>query len=381
MTSCAKEQYSDEQVYFEPDQSEVTPIDDRKWIEASQFSQTGDGVWVSEKVESAFPYDELIYSWQISLAEDEAFEIYLNSIFPDGYESGWQFAGYWGDYKGPTDRSNPSFDRGTIYIDQLITKDKGDGEKYKATEYQFKVVSTGKKILSKLPDVRVITTNNNPSNELAGNFMRVYPMIELPQKVLDLPLRKQVSSDGERMKDTCQTASMATALEYLGDYRKNEDLFEYIYDEAYDYPGVWPRVTGVAAQLGYTSYVDRFRDWRAVEFAIADNKMILASIKMPVEGDYLSPPYPDIGGHIIVINGLTKDGRVLVTDSALGKDGTGYRCQWLIEDLEKIWMKNKGGVALVVEPKTESNLPVIENIEPFPREIPKESRHFQLTQN
>jgi hypothetical protein len=86
---------------------------------------------------------------------------------------------------------------------------------------------------------------------------------------------------------------------------------------------------------------------------------------MPGDGKYTDPPYKKMTGHILVLNGVTDDGRVIVTDSALAKSGRGYRCQWLIQDFEKVWMKNKGGIGLVICPLDTSIIKEIEEIPPF----------------
>jgi hypothetical protein len=98
---------------------------------------------------------------------------------------------------------------------------------------------------------------------------------------------------------------------------------------------------------------------------VAENKVILCSITMP-PGNYKAPPYPKMGGHIVALNGVTDDGRVVVTDSALWKDNRGYCLQWYTEDFEKIWMKNKGGVGLVICPPAQARMKLIQNLPPFP---------------
>ena len=54
------------------------------------------------------------------------------------------------------------------------------------------------------------------------------------------------------------------------------------------------------------------------------------------KGECESPPYPSMGNHILALCGVTDDGRVVVTDSFLGKSGTGYLCQWLQSDFETV---------------------------------------------
>ena len=98
---------------------------------------------------------------------------------------------------------------------------------------------------------------------------------------------------------------------------------------------------------------------------MAENQVILGSIKMP-PGNYKAPPYPQIGGHIVALNGVTDDGRVIVTDSALWKDNRGWRLQWYKEDFEKVWMKTKGGVGMVICPPATAPVKRVPDLPPFP---------------
>ena len=62
--------------------------------------------------------------------------------------------------------------------------------------------------------------------------------------------------------------------------------------------------------------------------------------------------------------------RVVVTDSALGKSGVGYLCQWLQRDFERIWMQNKGGVAMVIEPPDQATAKRVQDLPSFPHDRP-----------
>jgi hypothetical protein len=84
-----------------------------------------------------------------------------------------------------------------------------------------------------------------------------------------------------------------------------------------------------------------------------------------------------MGNHIVSLCGLTADGRVLVTDSALGKSGAGHLCQWLQSDFAIVWMQTKGGVALVICPPRGSSEHHVASVAPFPKDrlFPKGDDH------
>jgi hypothetical protein len=95
---------------------------------------------------------------------------------------------------------------------------------------------------------------------------------------------------------------------------------------------------------------------------------------MPKNDQYIAPPYGSIGGHIVALNGVTDDGRVVVTDSTsvVGKDG--YLEQWRREDFEKIWMRNKGGVGMVISTPSET----VKNLRRTPAERVKRLDEWQV---
>ncbi len=338
---------------------EVKPVDFRSEMPADQFRKSADGEWLSKEIAAEFPFDELIYSWKAKLSEQQGFRLYLKVGFDKSQESPWLYAGFWGARKNPVEgRQEPTFDRGAIAMDQLLLKTK-------AKTWQFKVVDDGTKPLEVLPSLTVVITDNKPAPELSKRYSETYPDVNKNTLLLDIPLRRQVDSKGAPTLGRCQSAALASALEYYGKPLPLEDIIAWTHDPEYDFPGIWPRTIGAAAQFDFDAYIDRFRDWDRVRATLAQNKVILCSIKMP-EGEYIAPPYPNIGGHIVALNGLTDDGRVVVTDSALGKSAKGYRCQWVRQDFEKVWWKTKGGVGMVICPPPGATQHLVTDLPVFP---------------
>ena len=252
--------------------------------------------------------------------------------------------------------------------------------KTNATSFRFKVVAAGAELLAVPPALTVITTDNHPRAESTvrqGRRTDEYVATNDPNdlrlrgRVLDVPLRRQFDSRGQRLIDRCQSAALASAMEYFGKSVPLEEIVRHTYDPEYEYPGVWPRVLGAAQEFGFDAYIERFRDWATVRQALAENKVILCSMRMK-EGDCQSPPYRSMGNHIVALCGVTDDGRVIVTDSFLGKSGHGHLCQWLQSDFETVWMRTKGGIAMVICPpagaalRSANNLPNFPSVRTFP---------------
>ena len=347
--------------------AKITSIDARHMIVPDDLSTTDGRTWTSPAVAPEFPFDELIYYWKARLPHDEAFRLYLQVGFGPGDVSPWLYAGFWGDVKLESDRKAPVFDRGRLEQDQLLLKQK-------ASSYRFQVVSEGRKALSVLPTIGVITTDTTPTAEMAVRYARKPVAVTRgTTTILDIPLRPQVDADGNRLPDRCQSAALAAALQYFGKAVPLEYIIVHTTDPEYRAFGIWPRTVNAAVELGFDAYIDRFRDWDAVRATVAQNKVILCSITMPENDTYIAPPYKRMSGHIVALNGVTDDGRVVVTDSALTTNSQGMDLQWLAPDFEKIWMRNKGGVGMVICPPEGATAKLLPDLPPFPRAIGRET--------
>lgn len=336
------------------------PLDDRQQLAPEAFAPTGPNTWETDWQTPRFPFDELIYHWFARPERDEGFRLYLQVRFAPGDESPWLYAGYWGRVPLVAERKTPRFDRGSLEMDQLLLKTRAEA-------WRFRVVSEGKRPLSARPALGVITTDNNPSPELAAAFARsAAPDAKPFTGILHLPHRKQQDTGGNRLKDRCQSAALATAMQYYGTTIPLEQIIALITDPEYRHFGIWPRTLGAAHEFGFDAYLDRFRTWDDVRRTVAQNKVILCSIRMPKNDNYIAPPYASIGGHIVALNGVTDDGRVVVTDSTSTVGDDGYLLQWLIPDFEKIWMRNKGGVGMVICPPAGARMELVTDLPPFP---------------
>ena len=58
-------------------------IDTRDEIADTEFVADGDGSWISLWHNARFPFDELIYSWQIQIPEKQGFRLYLQVTLND----------------------------------------------------------------------------------------------------------------------------------------------------------------------------------------------------------------------------------------------------------------------------------------------------------
>lgn len=333
------------------------------------FCPAGDKVWETAWSAAETPFDELIYYWNIRLEREEGFRLWLQVRLADGVESPWMYAGFWGRVSPAAERPDPiRFDGGVLEQDHLKLSRPG-------VAWRFRVTDEGRRPLSGRPVLGVIATSYGVEPEAAaGAEEKPAAAAEAGEVILDLPMRHQTGVCGERIKSRCQSAALATAMEYFGQRVPLEQIIAFTTDPEYRTYGIWPRTINAAYEFGFEAYLDRFRDWDQVRRTVAENKVILCSMVMPEGDDYVAPPYGSITGHIVALNGLTDDGRVIVTDSCAAVGDDGYRLQWLIQDFEKVWIRNKGGVGMVICPPPGAERRGIADLPPFPERRPKTER-------
>lgn len=341
----------------------TSPTLDRTYhINADEWRREDTRSWLSPEIHPAFPFDEMIYWWKVRIPRDEGFRLFVQVTFADKKTSPWLYAGYWGTVSYVAKREIPQFDRGKLDYDQLLLTSS-------AVSLRFKLLDDGKKRLSVKPELGLIVTANKPDKKLLSEFGESAKPSNAPQIIHDVPLRLQRDTAGNKLIDRCQSAALASALQYFGTTVPLELIICWTTDPEYESFGIWPRTIGAGIEHGFEAYLDRFRHWDKVRDTVAQNKIILCSITMPKDDSYLAPPYERMSGHIVALCGVTDDNRVVVVDSALDKDNRGYLVQWLLPDFEKIWMRNKGGVGMVICPPKGFHPKLVRELPPFPRAV------------
>ncbi|MFM1770378.1 MAG: hypothetical protein RJA22_2907 [Verrucomicrobiota bacterium] len=334
------------------------PADWRHRLSAAAFRPTGPQEWTSHEVRAPWAFDELIYAWQLARTGD-TFRVHLQVVFGPGEESAWLYAGSWGALPDPSaKRAVPRFDRGVLDMDWLKLTTPARG-------VRFRIVGEGGQPPAIPPGINLVATDNRAQGPRRSQPAMAATAAAAPARVLDVPLRRQLDSQGRRLIDKCQSAALASAMEYFGKPVPLEDIVRHTFDPEYQYPGIWPRVLAAAQEFGFASYLDRFRTWPEVRQALAENKILLCSMRLR-PGEAEAPPYPSMGNHIVALCGVTDDGRVVVTDSFLGRNGLGYLCQWRQADFEKAWMRAKGGIAMVICPPPGAAVKEVRQLPPFP---------------
>lgn len=165
----------------------------------------------------------------------------------------------------------------------------------------------------------------------------------------------------------CSPTSVAMVLRYFktgpapADYSWSTftDSFvdhaaRYTYDYRYDAAGNWPFNTAYAGRYGLDAFVTRLNDLRDAEAFIKTGIPVVAAVKY-AKGALTGSAVASSAGHLLVVVGFTKAGKVIVNDPAASSTST-VRRVYDRAQFEKAWLGGSGGVSYVIRP-TSTALP------------------------
>jgi len=119
-----------------------------------------------------------------------------------------------------------------------------------------------------------------------------------------------------------------------------------LYDSEHDIYGNWGRAVQGAYTFGVPGWLERIATWEEVAAHLDAGRRLVISLRAEA-GELRGAPYERTGGHLVVLWGLTGDGRALVNDPAAEHASSVPRA-YACADLERCWM-GVGGVTYVFE--------------------------------
>lgn len=159
----------------------------------------------------------------------------------------------------------------------------------------------------------------------------------------------------------CSPTSVSMVLRYFrtgpkaADYSwsKYADSFvdyaaRYTYDYRYDAAGNWPFNTAYTGRFGLDAFVTRLANLRDAEAFIKKGIPVVASVRY-AKGALTGSAVASSNGHLLVIVGVLKDGRVVVNDPAASSNSTVRRI-YNRAQFEKAWLGGSGGVSYIIHP-------------------------------
>jgi Peptidase_C39 like family len=116
----------------------------------------------------------------------------------------------------------------------------------------------------------------------------------------------------------------------------------------YDGAGDWPFNTAYAGRFGLDAFVTRLRSLREAELFIDKGIPLVASISFG-PGELDGAPIGSTSGHLLVIRGFTRAGKVIVNDPAAATAAR-VRRVYRRDQFENAWVDATGGVVYVIHP-------------------------------
>ncbi|MCC6358382.1 MAG: C39 family peptidase [Phycisphaerales bacterium] len=311
----------------------------------------GEAVYESPVIETEGKFNELVLSWNVATPSGAGFCVEARvGRRADGFWSPWLYFGDWGA-PPPSPEKCVKFAEGSINVDYFVSEQRFDRLQYRV---RAAGIGSGSLLLDRLA-ICASDTSGLPDSWRPPPPVDLRPRPDAArwQRRLDVPWRSQKTEKPEIAGRICSPTSVSMVLEYRGIRRSTADVAAACFDPAHDIYGNWPRNVQAAYDLGAPGYLARFSDWDAVRRLIAAGQPLIISIRVPAEGDLPGAPYKTTDGHLLVLVGFDGAGSAEVNDPA-AVDATSGQVRYRMCDLEKVWMKNTGGLAYVIQPPNKS---------------------------
>ncbi|MGE5588874.1 MAG: peptidase C39 family protein [Clostridia bacterium] len=298
------------------------------------------GTVTSRPLRTAFAFNNVVPSWNITAPEGTGAVIEVRAGFDDSRWTSWYEIARWGKLRSPGAPGLKKDASGFVNEDTLELSSKAS-----VLQYRITLVSENR---DATPVLRLValcyadTTNEAavpafapPSDPAQAPWVRDLPV----------PFRSQRSEGPSIAGRICSPTCVAMALEYHGVSVPTGTVAAQAYDSLNSIYGNWPFNTAAAALYGFEAYVTRFPGFEPVQAEIAAGRPVIISIRFG-PGQLKGGPLTSTSGHLILVRGFTKDGDVIVNDPAGRTEAEGH-VVYKREELLRAW---RNGVAYIIRP-------------------------------
>lgn len=300
----------------------------------------------SPAVETDFDFNEILLSWNCFCDSSSGFYIAV-SVSSDGK--------YWNNFSYQTWGNLPEdFDslkmflpsekiEGVGWLDVDIIRLYAPMRFYKFTFVCFVDES------NQFAIERFSVCYSNTSADIRQYNLHNPPMNRIKEVSLAVPFRTQRSLPDSISSLTCSPTSLAMVLNYHGYDYSHLEVSEMVYDPNNDIYGNWLYNVQAAYMLGMErTWVDRHNTFNELVRELLNGKPVVISIAFDY-GKLSGPPISETDGHLIVVRGFDKQGRVLVNDPA-GYDLSHGISAYDLNELTSAWVGH-GGIAYHIWPE------------------------------
>ncbi len=319
--------------------------------------------WTSGWVRTGFGLTELVPSWNATTPRGTWIELAVRGRRGGGAGS-WDVMARWAGGDQAFHRTSPKRqpdDASSVNVDTLITD---RGRRYSA--WQLRITLLRRLGTAGSPTVR--SAGAVASRVPRGGSVRTSATTMRRKVEVRVPRWSQMVHQGDYPRYDgggeawCSPTSVAMVLgrwhrlprpkQYAWVKKPHPARWvdhgaRYSYDYRYQGAGNWPFNTAYAGTLGLDAYVTRLRSLRAAEGFIRRGIPLVASIAFG-PGELDGAPLSSSPGHLLVIRGFTRTGRVIVNDPA-ADHARGVRRVYKRRQFENAWLPTTGGTVYVIQ--------------------------------
>ncbi len=319
---------------------------------ARSENSEGAVVLTSPEFATAFPWKELVVSWNVELRAGAGLKVEARAHYP-GRTTGYYTMGWWAEEASRHRRESITGQRdedGDVKTDTLVLEREARRAQVRLT------LLAGES--GQWPNVKFVGLSF--AGEKKG-VRRTQAIAAARGRVLDVPEKSQFAYEGGRdwCSPTCVSMVLAYWAEKLGRAELKHDVpvvAAAVHDRNWPGTGNWPFNTAFAGRFpGIRAYVARLEDVAQLEAWVAAGVPPVASVAPDVMN---GEPVEASGGHLVVCVGFTIEGDVIINDpGADPASAAKVRRTIARERFAAAWERSRRTVYLVY-PEAERVVPV-----------------------
>ena len=334
----------------------------------------GSGSWTSEWIPVAFPFDDLVASWNAETPPTTWIKLEMQARGA-GRETKFYTMMTWASGDTDIHRTSTPGQRsadGDVNIDTFKRADGAaplDSYRLRVTLYQRSGSTATPSIQMLAAMVSTPFKYEIPSPYDGSAIDLQVPPLSQEEHKGEFP---QYDGGGEAW---CSPTSTAMVLGALGASPSDDELEKfpgpdygdpqvdfaarYTYDWNYKGAGNWPANVAYATHFGLEGFVTRLRSLSEAQLFIASSIPLIASIN----GDLPGFLFGKTNGHLLVIRGFDAKGDVITNDPA-AKTNEDVRKIYSRADFERVWLGGSGGIVYVIYPRGKALPPNVAGLPP-----------------
>ena len=318
--------------------------------------------WTSPWSTTTIAADQVIPSWTATTPAGTVVKIEMRVKTTGGKTGSWDTVSWWASDLSTIKRTSASAqtdDYARVDTDTVIAR---SGTKLGAWQVRAVLMrKAGTKITPVLRSVGAVASASRSVPSVSRTTMTKTVELAVPKysQMIHTKEYRQYNGGGAAWCSPTSTTmvlryyrSGPTAADYAWVNKAYPDRFvahaaRATYDEGYSATGNWAFNTAYAGSFGLDTYVTRMKDLRDAEKLITKGVPVVASIKFS-RGGLKGSPLTSTGGHLVVIVGFEKSGRVIVNDPAAPKNST-VRRVYDRAQFERAWISGSNATAYVIQ--------------------------------